>query len=206
MSIEIWISFVIASSILCFSPGPTVFLVIGQSLAYGRKSIVPTVAGVISGDIVALTFSLLGVGAVLAASAVAFTILKWMGAVYLVYLGVKAWRSPVDDEETAQESVGNHWSVYKDSLVVTALNPKALIFFMAFFPLFISPESSNVLQQMLILAVTFLFVSMCSTSLYAYFGGRAKDYVSSVKARSRFNKVSGGVLIGAGVVTSTLER
>ena len=206
MSIEIWISFVIASAALCFSPGPTVFLVIGQSLAYGRKSVVPTVAGVISGDIIALTFSLLGVGAVLAASAVAFTVMKWIGALYLIYLGIKAWRSPISDEEADAEPAGNKWRVYKDSLIVTALNPKALIFFMAFFPLFISPEASNVLQQMLILAATFVFISLVSTSLYAYFGGRIKDWVSTTKARARFNKVSGSVLIGAGMVTSTLEK
>ncbi|MGR5175358.1 LysE family translocator [Vibrio mediterranei] len=205
MSIEIWISFVLASLALVLSPGPTVFLVIGQSLAYGRKSVVPMVLGVLSGDIVALTCSLLGVGAVLSASSLAFGVMKWLGAIYLVYLGVKAWKSPVSNGGIDIRSMDRAWKVYSDSFLVTALNPKGLVFFLAFLPLFIRPEA-NVGTQMLILASTFILVSLCSVSFYAYFGGRIRGYVSSEKGQKLFNKLSGGMLVSAGVATSTLRQ
>ncbi|WNJ97558.1 LysE family translocator [Vibrio ruber] len=206
MSIETWISFVAASMALCLSPGPTVFLVIGQSLAYGKKSVIPTVLGTMTGDIVALTCSLLGVGAVLVSSLFAFSMMKWLGVAYLVYLGIKAWCSPVSDHSLSCCQRINRWEMYKNSLLVTALNPKGLIFFMAFFPLFISPHAEDVLLQMLILAMTFIAVSLFSVTFYTYFAGRIRNYVSSVKAQVIFNKTSGGILIGAAILTSTLKK
>lgn len=206
MSIEIWVSFVLASLALVLSPGPTVFLVIGQSLAYGRKSVLPMILGVISGDVIALTFSLFGIGAILATSAFAFNAMKWLGAGYLIYLGVKAWLSPVVTRDVQIEPVGRAWKVYRDSLLVTALNPKGLIFFMAFFPLFINPESSNVWTQMLILSITFILISFCSVSFYAFFSGKIRGYISSEKGRRIFNKLSGSMLISAGLATSTLRQ
>ncbi|MFW7525443.1 LysE family translocator [Vibrio ostreicida] len=201
MSIEVWISFVLASLALVLSPGPTVFLVIGQSLSYGRKSVLPMILGVISGDVIALTFSLLGVGAILATSSLAFNVMKWLGAGYLIYLGVKAWLSPVVTKEIQFEPAGRSWKVYRDSLLVTALNPKGLIFFMAFFPLFINPESSNVWTQMWILSITFIFTSFCSVSFYAFFGGKIRGYISSEKGQKIFNKLSGSLLLSAGLLS-----
>ncbi|WP_325894575.1 LysE family translocator [Grimontia sp. NTOU-MAR1] len=206
MSIEVWVSFVLASLALVLSPGPTVFLVIGQSMAYGRKSVLPMILGVISGDIIALTFSLLGVGAILATSSFAFNVMKWLGAGYLIYLGAKAWVSPVTTEEVKIEPVGRSWKVYRDSLLVTALNPKGLVFFMAFFPLFISPESSDIAAQMLILSTTFILISFCSVGFYAFFGGKIRGIISSEKSQRIFNKLSGSMLVGAGLATSTLRQ
>ncbi|QIJ87726.1 LysE family translocator (plasmid) [Vibrio coralliilyticus OCN008] len=206
MSFEIWISFVAASLALCFTPGPTVLLVIGQSLAYGKRSVLPTVLGVMSGDLIALTFSLVGIGAILATSAEVFHVMKWTGALYLVYLGIKAWRRPVSEADTDVPTLGNAWQVYKDALMVTALNPKGLVFFMAFLPLFINPQASNVTTQMCILAASFIGASICSVSVYAYFGGRVKAHLSSAKTQARFNKASGGMLIGAGIMTSIIDR
>ncbi|WP_456294916.1 LysE family translocator [Vibrio sp. AK197] len=206
MDIEIWMSFVLASIVLVLSPGPTVLLVIGQSLAYGRKSVVPMILGVISGDIVALTFSLLGVGAILSTSSFVFNTMKWIGAIYLIYLGIKAWRSPISTGDVDVYPIGKSWKVYRDSFLVTALNPKGLAFFLAFLPLFISPNESNVGMQMLILAMTFILASFCSVSFYAYFGGRIRGYVSSEKGQKLFNKFSGSMLVSAGAITSTLKQ
>jgi threonine/homoserine/homoserine lactone efflux protein len=84
MSIEVWISFVLASMMLCFTPGPTVFLVMGQSLHHGKKSVIPLVTGVLSGDIIAMSISFAGLGALLATSSVLFSAFKWIAAGYLV--------------------------------------------------------------------------------------------------------------------------
>ena len=95
MTLHAWLTFLLATAVLLAIPGPTDLMVIGQSLGAGRRHALPLVAGVALGDLTAMTLSLAGLGALLAASAAAFTLLKWIGAAYLVYLGVTLWRAPV---------------------------------------------------------------------------------------------------------------
>jgi len=92
MTIEIWLTFVAVVLVFALIPGPTVILVVGQAIAHGKKSVIPLVAGVLCGDFVAMSLSLLGLGAILATSATLFFILKWFGVGYLIYLGIKTWR------------------------------------------------------------------------------------------------------------------
>ncbi len=93
MSMEILIAYILATMLILIIPGPTIILVISQAVAHGRKSVAPLVAGVILGDFTAMTLSLLGLGAIMAASAVLFTLFKWIGAIYLLYLGIKLWKT-----------------------------------------------------------------------------------------------------------------
>ena len=92
MNLEVWIPFALASALILIIPGPTIILVISQAVAHGRKSVVPLAAGVLLGDFTAMTLSLLGLGAVLSASAALFHIFKWVGVIYLFYLGIKLWK------------------------------------------------------------------------------------------------------------------
>jgi len=204
LSIEVWISFIAASMVLCFSPGPTVFFVMGKALEHGRKSVTPLVAGTLSGDVIAMTFSFVGMGALLATSATLFNILKWAGALYLLYLGIKAFRTKATAADIESKQMGKG-SVYFNALFVTALNPKGIIFFMAFFPLFIN-ANAPVLSQMIIMAVSFLVVSTLSVTFYAIFSGILRNKVGSVKFQNGFNKVSGGMLVGAGAITATIQN
>lgn len=204
MSIEVWVSFLLASTLLCFSPGPTVFLVMGQSLSHGRKSVLPLISGVLLGDVIAMSISFAGLGALLATSAVLFGLFKWVAAVYLLYLGLKAWRTEVraGSIETFPTDKGK---IFKEALLVTALNPKSIIFFIAFFPLFINTHQPA-LPQMLIMAASFLGVSALSASLYAIFSGYLRGKVKSIRYQQVFNKVSGTMLISAGAVTASLQK
>jgi homoserine/homoserine lactone efflux protein len=204
MSTDVWLSFVLASMILCFSPGPTVFLVMGQSLSHGKTSVIPLVAGVLSGDVIAMSISLLGLGALLATSAVLFSIFKWLAAAYLIYLGLKTWRSKLD-VQNADPVLGKNGKIFKQALVVTALNPKGIIFFIAFFPLFIDADKA-VLPQMLIMALSFLMASALSAAFYAIFSGYLRSKIKSVQVQKVFNKISGTMLVGAGTVTATLRQ
>jgi homoserine/homoserine lactone efflux protein len=204
MSTDVWLSFVLASMILCFSPGPTVFLVMGQSLSHGKTSVIPLVAGVLSGDVIAMSISLLGLGALLATSAVLFSIFKWLAAAYLIYLGLKTWRSKLD-VQNADPVLGKNGKIFKQALVVTALNPKGIIFFIAFFPLFIDADKA-VLPQMLIMALSFLMASAFSAAFYSIFSGYLRSKMKSVQVQKAFNKISGAMLVGAGTVTATLRQ
>lgn len=207
MSIEVWISFVLASMMLCFTPGPTVFLVLGQSLNHGKKSVIPLVTGVLSGDIIAMFISFAGLGALLATSAALFSAFKWIAAGYLLYLGLNAWftKPHTHDMEELDKTQNKNGKIFKEALIVTALNPKGIIFFIAFFPLFINTNNAA-LPQMLILGLSFLAVSLFSASFYSIFSGYLRSKVKSIKFQKAFNKVSGSMLIGAGAFTATLQK
>ncbi|NQY94363.1 MAG: LysE family translocator [Campylobacteraceae bacterium] len=207
MSIEIWLSFVLASLVLCVTPGPTVFFVIGHSLKHGKASVVPMVFGALSGDIVLMCLSFIGLSALLASSVYMFTILKFVGALYLIYLGIKSWRSPsfINQENAMEIFPLKKGKIYTDALLVTALNPKGIIFFTAFFPLFLDVNSA-LLPQMLILALTFMGVAVSTNSCYSIFSSYLSTKVKSAKTQKMFNKTSGGLLIGAGLITASLQK
>lgn len=204
MEIDIIISFISASIILCFTPGPTVFLVIGQTLSYGKKSVLPLIAGVLLGDIIAMCFSFLGLGTILKLSSHLFIVVKWVGAGYLLYLGIKSFRTKaVEDMSKMPQAKQSH--IFRDAMIVTALNPKGIIFFMAFFPLFVD-MNNNVISQFSILAALMLFVSLLSVSTYSFFSAFLRDKITSIKAQNRFNKIGGATLVGAGVITAISSK
>lgn len=206
MTLEIWITFVSVVFIFAIIPGPTVILVLGQSISHGKKSVVPLVSGVLMGDLVAMTLSLIGLGAVLATSATLFMILKWFGVGYLVYLGIKVWREmPERDLQSLSVSGMSPTNLFKSSFLVTALNPKDIVFFVAFLPQFVNPEVAAV-PQLLILMVTFLGVVSISITSFALFAGAVRHKIQSLPARRRLNRLGGMAMFGAAAFASTMQR
>lgn len=200
MPLELWLAFVAASVVLILIPGPTVLTVISYSMAHGRKANVPLVAAVALGDSTALVVSLLGLGTLLAASAFWFTVIKWVGGLYLLYLGFKLLRAGVSPAEAAAVASmpGSRWKLFANTYLVTALNPKGVIFFAAFLPQFISP-SAPIAQQMWILGITFVALATLSATLYAVFAALASRLLSSPKAQRSFHLAGGSLLSAAGV-------
>jgi threonine/homoserine/homoserine lactone efflux protein len=169
MSFEHWFAFAAASAVLLAIPGPTILLVISYAIGHGRKVAGATVAGVALGDFTAMTASMLGLGALLATSAAIFTALKWIGAAYLVWLGVKLWRAPVGDEAgiTGEASPAERpLRIFLHAYAVTALNPKSILFFVAFLPQFLD-LSRPLFAQMVIFEATFLTLATANATLYA---------------------------------------
>ncbi|MGC2777181.1 MAG: LysE family translocator [Bradyrhizobium sp.] len=201
MTIETWLAFAGTSIILLVIPGPTVLLVVSYALGQGWRTALPTAVGVALGDFTAMTLSMLGVGALLATSAVLFTTLKWIGAAYLVWLGIKLWRAggslnavPRTDKASAFKMLGHAW-------IVTALNPKSITFFVAFLPQFLSPNSAFI-TQMIIFEVTFLVLAFTNAFAYALVASRARSLVRNPRAIGLFNKTGGTLLIGAGLAAA----
>lgn len=200
MSFETWAAFAAASSVLLVIPGPTVLLVVSYALGQGWRTALPMAIGVALGDFTAMTLSMLGLGALLATSATLFTVLKWIGAAYLVYLGIKLWRAggtldaaPRTDAVSAAKMLGHAW-------LVTALNPKSITFFVAFLPAFLDPKA-DFLTQMLVFETTFLVLAFANAFGYALVASRARRLASDPRAIGVVNKVGGGLLVGAGVAT-----
>jgi len=206
MTIEIWTTFVAVVLVFALIPGPTVILVVGQAISHGKKSVLPLVMGVLLGDFVAMSLSLLGLGAILATSATAFMILKWFGVCYLIYLGIKAWREEPDNSALNFEGRNiSKMKMFKSSFLVTALNPKDIVFFVAFLPQFINPAAQS-LPQLMILMFTFLAIVATTITGFALFAGIVRHKIQSYRARKRLNRFGGGALISAGIITSTMQR
>lgn len=204
MTFETWLAFAAASAVLLIIPGPTILLVVSYALGQGWRSALPVSIGVALGDFTAMTLSMLGVGAILAASATVFTALKWVGAAYLIYLGIKLFRAggtldvePRTDAVSTMKMVAHAW-------VVTALNPKSITFFVAFLPQFLD-KHGDFFTQMVIFETTFLILAFLNAAGYALIASRARNLVRSPKAIGLFNRTGGTLLIGAGVATATLR-
>ncbi|ATG21043.1 lysine transporter LysE [Ralstonia pickettii] len=209
MTLHTWLAFIGASIIILLIPGPTILLVIGDSLANRGRSSWSTVAGVAAGDTTAMAVSLAGAGALLAASATAFTVLKLIGGSYLVYLGIKSILSARrlrDDAPEAsipvqQKSAGRR---FLSAWTVTALNPKSIVFFVAFVPQFMSAEQTF-LSQSAILLPTFVILAAANASMYALAAKLLAKRLTSVAAQRRFGYTGGAVMVGAGTLTLGMQ-
>ncbi|SNS19826.1 LysE family translocator [Antarctobacter heliothermus] len=205
MDLNFWLAFVAASTALLLIPGPTVLLVLSYALSKGRSVAVASAAGVASGDFIAMSLSLAGLGALVAASATLFTVLKWVGAAYLVWLGIKLIRSAPSKGLTLPETQITARGVYAHNLAVTALNPKSIAFFVAFVPQFVTP-GSPLLPQFAVLVTTFVTLAALNALAYALAADRLRRVISRPSILTTLTRAGGATLIGMGVLTATLRR
>ena len=206
MTIELWLAFVAASVVLLIIPGPTILSVISYSVAHGRRANVPLVAAVALGDSTALALSLLGLGALLATSAFWFTVVKWVGGLYLLWLGIKLLRAGASPMAADAPPVPlSRWRLFANTWLVTALNPKGMVFFVAFLPQFLRADAPTA-PQLWVLAITFVVLATINATLYAVFAAAARRLLSSPRAQRRFNLAGGGLLSVAGLWALTVRR
>jgi threonine/homoserine/homoserine lactone efflux protein len=206
MPLDTWLTFVAATAVLLVIPGPTILLVLSYAISQGRRVAVSTAAGVAVGDLVAMTASLAGLGALVMASATLFMVLKWLGAVYLVYLGVRmiAGASAARFALPETDAVSTR-RTFAHAAAVTALNPKSIAFFIAFVPQFIRTEAP-LLPQFAILIGTFVSMAALNALAYALLAGGLRDRLARPGVIAWLTRAGGGTLIGMGVLTATLRR
>ena len=208
MSFEHWLAFAVASAILVAIPGPTVLLVVSYALGHGRRAALATTAGAALGDLTAMTLSMFGLGMLLAESAALFAALKWIGAAYLIFLGLKMWRSPPSirgDGAAAAPAETRPARIFAHAYAVTTLNPKSLIFFIAFVPQFISTQIPAV-QQMVVFEATFVTLAALNAFGYAMLASAARSAVRRPRTQRIVNRAGGTLLIGAGLATVVWRR
>ncbi len=203
MSLEAWITYLAATSILLAIPGPTILLVISYSLVRGRAATIPLIVGVTLGDLTAMTVSFLGLGLLLQTAAVLFQILKWVGAAYLAYLGFRMWREPVEatEEADAQTLRKSGKEMLWRSWITTALNPKGIVFFLAFVPQFLVPDQPFV-PQVVELGATFLVLAALNVFAYAVLASRLSGFIRRPQTRVWLNRAGGSLLLGASAATA----
>jgi homoserine/homoserine lactone efflux protein len=197
MELHTWLVYLTASVGLSLSPGPNGLLALTHGAIHGHRKALFTISGGVLGFVILIALSLFGIGALLQASIAWFTVLKWAGGAYLVWLGIQLWRAPPMDLRGMGVGDARPGSaLFKEGLLSAVTNPKALLFFAAFLPQFIDPGRSLVVQ-FAVMAGTFGVVEF----FYELAIARAAHRVSPLLRRTgrRFNQACGGIFIGIGL-------
>ncbi|MFA3917502.1 LysE family translocator [Ruegeria hyattellae] len=207
MSPELWLAFVAASTALLLIPGPTVLLVLSYALSKGRSVAVASASGVALGDLIAMSASLAGLGALVMASATLFSVLKWVGAAYLLWLGYKLLRSAPSEGLSTVRAKGDVTArgVFWHAAAVTSLNPKSIAFFIAFVPQFLRPDQA-LLPQFAILIATFVGLAALNALAYALLADHLRRWVGRPSVVTGLTRAGGVTLMGMGVATALLRR
>jgi threonine/homoserine/homoserine lactone efflux protein len=185
-------------------PGPSVFYIVTRSLVQGRRAGVTSMLGVQAGGLVHVVAAAFGVSALIASSAAAFTVVKYAGAAYLVFLGVRKLlgrdHEALEDVPRGSASTAN---LFTHGVIVNVLNPKTALFFLAFLPQFVDPSAGPVAPQMLVLGTMLVSIGVLSDGSYALLAAGAGNKLrSAVATRRKLERVSGGVFVGLGVVAA----
>ncbi|MFZ5510532.1 MAG: homoserine/homoserine lactone efflux protein [Pseudomonadota bacterium] len=205
MSPSLWLTFFVASVVIAVTPGPGAVLSMASGLRYGVGRSLATILGLELALGVHIAIVATGLGALLAASALAFDIVKFIGAAYLVYLGVHKWRSAVSMEMPPQDLGQAQRSLLLQGLLVNLTNPKAIVFIAALVPQFIDPRAPQ-LPQYLIIAATMFAVDVPVMAAYAGLAARLRHWLHNARAMRLQNRVFGGLFVTAGVMLAGSSR
>jgi threonine/homoserine/homoserine lactone efflux protein len=200
MGLQAWWIFVMMTFVVSATPGPNMLLVMSHGARLGLRSAVMTMAGCMTALLCMMSMSAAGLGALLHTFATVFDVLRYLGAAYLAYLGVKLWSSgvstPSGETANAYDEPGrSDGSCYRQGLAVAASNPKAIVFAAAFFPQFIQPELPA-MTQFVILLTTFTVIEVSWYLIYALSGHKLSQYLRQAHVLKNFNRVTGGVFVG----------
>lgn len=201
----LYLLFLAVAALTVLSPGPGVLMTITNALRFGFKGTVGGIFGIAAGAFLVAGISATALGAVLAASAVAFTIMKFIGAAYLIYLGVKLWKAPPPsfDNRATHEA---RWSRrFAEGLSLQLTNPKAIFFFLSVFPQFIDPGASYKVQ-FLLLVVTYAFLVVGIHTLYALFAHQARGWLTSERGGRLLNKAGGATFMCFGAALAAARK
>jgi threonine/homoserine/homoserine lactone efflux protein len=204
-----FLAFIVASLILILIPGPSVMFTVSRALVYGRRQAVLTAWGNASGTFLASALAAVGLGALIQESAVAFAIVKYAGAAYLVYLGAKALRDrkglmagPTDEPGSPKRAL----ATMAEGFVVGLLNPKTILFYLAMLPQFINTQAGSATAQMLLLGAIFAMLAALCDTVWGLVASAARDILRRPRAKLVLNRTGGTALIGLGIAAAAGER
>ncbi len=195
--------FIAASLALLVMPGPAVFYIVARSIEQGRLAGLVSTLGVTFASVIHVIFAALGLSALIMQSAVMFSIIKYLGAVYLIYLGIRTLLSKNQPIKTVKLEPLKLRQIFWQGFIVNMLNPKTAIFFLAFLPQFVNPANGSVPLQFIFLGMIFLILAITSDSIYALIAGTAKDFLASSQTAIKMQKYfSSTIYIGLGITTA----
>ena len=207
MTPEVYIAFVAAAALLIAAPGPSVMLIVSHAMGSGLKRSLFTIAGEATSHALLISITTLGLAPILMTSAQIFGWLKWIGAAYLIWMGIRQWRNNINIKTATGKSQmqASRWSCFFQGFTVNTTNPKALVFYAAFFPPFLSSKMA-VIPQLIILGLTFLAIFLIISFFYALLADRTRALYKHSKHVRIQNRITGGLLVGAGVVLAAIKN
>jgi len=198
--VHTFVIFAAASAAFLAVPGPSVIYIVSRSLAEGRTAGIVSALGIQAGGLVHVTAATIGVSALLASSAVAFSIVKYAGAAYLIYLGIRRLLEGEQPEQAVEDRRAGRRRLFWQGVLVNSLNPKTALFFLAFLPQFVDPARGAVAPQVLALGVLFLVLAILSDSTYALVAGSVRGWLG--ERRRTLARISGCSYVGLGVLAA----
>ena len=205
MTLETWVLFVVTETALCFTPGPAVLLVLSHGLTRGTGSSVYANLGILTGNAAYFVLSATGLGALLLASYEVFSAIRWLGAAYLVWLGVTAFIGKSAVLAVNRAAPTSAVRTFANGALLQVANPKALVFFVALLPQFIDPHRA-VFAQVAILGVTSVVIEFGVLLAYGALAGRLTSVAARPRCQRLANRIAGTMLVAAGVGMARLER
>lgn len=194
--------FIPAALLLAVTPGPGVMYIVARSVDQGRKAGLMSVLALASGNTVHALAAALGLSVILTTSALAFNVVKYLGAAYLIYLGIRALLTPVNVDVAQNVERKSLWHIYRDGVIVGVLNPKTALFFLSFLPQFVD-NTRSIPAQMLLLGMIFASIASLTDSLYALGSGTAGRWLrGNVRFLHTQRYITGTVYIGLGLAAA----
>jgi threonine/homoserine/homoserine lactone efflux protein len=206
MSIELYLAFCLATAVLILMPGPIVTLVIARSLRHGTAAGLATVAGSTLGNALLVTAGALGLSTALVLLADLFDLIRWLGAAYLIWLGILAWRSKGADLNAAAAGERRAKSaLFWQGIVVAVTNPKTILFYAAFFPQFIDATAPPA-PQLILMSLSFVVIAATFDTGYALLAGRLRGVLAGARRAKARGRITGALLIGTGLGLALARR
>jgi threonine/homoserine/homoserine lactone efflux protein len=202
---ENYLLFVLIASITVLSPGPGVILTLTNSISYGVRGAIGGIFGIAVGTFIVAGISATSLGVILATSSMAFTIMKYIGAAYLIYLGIKLWNAPVTTIEDKKNSKKGKKLQFLEGLTLQLTNPKAVFFFMSIFPQFVD-FSKDYSMQFVFFVITYSSLVILIHFIYAYLAKKSRRWLSSQKGGKSVNRFGGGTFIFFGVGLASASK
>ncbi|MGE0660427.1 MAG: LysE family translocator [Reyranellaceae bacterium] len=203
----LWGLFVVASAVLLLTPGPAVLFIVARSMQQGRKAGLVSVLGIHLGTIVHIVGAAIGLSALIVSSAFAFAVVKYLGAAYLVWMGIRTLLAKDIDPQAPAMPPEKLSRVFRDGFVVNLFNPKTAIFFLAFLPQFVDPARGHLHWQILVLGFTFMGLGMISDGAFALVAGAAGDFLRRSRRFLRLQRWFAGLsFIGLGLTAALAGR
>ena len=205
MSLEGGITFFIAIFIFGITPGPGVFAILSRAIAFGSASCFPLALGMALSDIVYLVFACFGLATIAENWNAAFTVIRLIGATYLIYLGWKMWTAPIEQSLQDTDTRPHHWpSLLLQGLLISASNPKVILFYIAFLPTFMDLSALRT-TDIAAASILTLLALMTGLMLIAVSAGRARLAFRSARAMKRLNRIAGSIMAGAGIYLASRQ-
>lgn len=205
MSLETSLTFFVAIFIFGITPGPGIFALLARSMAFDATSCIPLALGLAISDIAYLVMACFGLATVAENWGMAFTVIRLLGAAYLIYLGYKMWTSPINTQINISEQKRDHWlGLFGQGSLISASNPKVILFYIAFLPTFLDVTALQ-LSDIVTAALLTLLALMSGLMLIVYGTSRAKRALQSTRAMKRLNRIAGSIMAGAGVFLATRQ-